>query len=64
LAITAVNNESFSSAYWNGTIYIANVELQTNGTNNTFDNYKEGGLQLTYNYKIGVTGNYKLIVNE
>ena len=64
LSITAVNNESFSSAYWNGTIYIANVELQTNGTNNTFDNYQNSNLELAYNYKIGVTGNYKLVVNE
>lgn len=62
LAITAINNESFSSAYWNGAIYIASVELQTNGTDNTFDNYQNSNLELAYNYKIGVTGNYKLIV--
>lgn len=64
LAVTATNNDTLSQVYWNGTIYIANVSLYTEGTNNTFDNYQNQDLQLTYSYEVGVTGAYKLVVNN
>lgn len=64
LSITATNNNTLSQVYWNGTIYISNVSLYTEGTNNTFDNYQNQNLQLTYSYNVGVTGIYKLMVND
>ena len=64
LSINATNNNTLSQVYWNGTIYIANVSLYTEGTNNTFDNYQNQNLQLTYSYNVGFTGIYKLMVND
>ena len=64
LSITATNNDTLTQVYWNGTVYIANVSLYTEGANNTFDNYQNQNLQLTYSYTVGVTGIYKLVVND
>lgn len=62
LAVTAYNSNTLAQVYWNGTIYIATVSLFTNDVNYKFDEYTAH--DLTYNYKIGVTGNYVLKVNE
>lgn len=62
LAITAYNSNTLSQVYWNGTIYIATVSLLTSDVSHKFDEYTN--YSLTYNYKIGVTGNYVLKVNE
>lgn len=64
LAITAVNNNTLTQTYWNGIIYIANVSINTNVTyNDTYDNYLNSNLYLSYSYNIGVVGTYKLLVN-
>lgn len=62
LAVTAYNSDTLTSLYWNGTIYIATVKIETTNINYPFSEYKE--YSLNYNYKIGVTGNYTLKVND
>ena len=63
LAITAFNESSLTSVYWNGRIQIANVFLSTSEEVSCkfVDKEKNG---IAYTYSVGVLGTYVLYIND